>query len=151
MERNNKMEIRKLILCLGASLLLVLQSCNTQMQKPIQNYFFGTWKSAENAELIFNNNGTFIGINLPAELGFFPADSFRNIKFGGSGKWILKKGNTNWEINLDFDKVSGINKNGCSFPLLIAGRRGIMDNKPPWYIFAWKEEEGGERYKFLKQ
>jgi hypothetical protein len=28
---------------------------------------------------------------------------------------------------------------------------GILDNNPSWYLFVWKEEEGGERYKFSKQ
>jgi hypothetical protein len=86
---------------------------------------------------------------IPAEFGFMPSYSLKNVKFSGSGKWLLKKGNTSWEIYLDFDKVN-VNKNGCSFPLLIAGENGVLDSKPPRYLFVWKDEEGGARIKFSK-
>ena len=120
-------------------------------KQPTENEILGTWRSPENAELIFKGDGTFAGNLIPAEFGFFPADSFRNVKFSGSGKWTMRKGSTHWEVYLDFDKVN-VNKNGCAFPLLIAGENGILENKPPWYLFVWKgEEEGGEKYKFLKK
>jgi hypothetical protein len=56
----------------------------------------------------------------------------------------------NMEVYLDFNKVS-VNKNGCAFPLLIARSSDKSENKSPWYLFVWKEEEGGERYEFLKE
>jgi hypothetical protein len=138
---------------MGTILALFFNSCNSNSQekKISQIDVIGTWRSSEKAELIFKNNGVFIGSQIPAEFGFFPADSFANIKFSGSGKWELKKGASHWEIMLDFTKVTGVDKNGCSFPLLIAGENGILENKPPWYLFAWMEEEGGERYKFFKR
>jgi len=154
MDRNSQMEIKQSILV--ASIVIILsiffQACKSQIkeQVPTSENILGTWKSSENAEVIFDKNGTFTGSLIPAEFGFFPADSFKNVKFSGSGKWTLRKGNTNWEIYLDFDKVN-INKGGCAFPLLISGESGILENKSPWYLFIWKEEEGGERYKFLKQ
>lgn len=137
--------MKKIFIVTGLFLSILFQSCHSQMKEPNQDDFSGTWKSAENAELIFAHDGTFTGKLIPGELGFFPADSFKNVKFSGSGKWGLKKGSVNWEINLDFDKVSVPNKNGCEFPLLIANKNGT------WYLFAWKEEEGGERYSFIKQ
>jgi hypothetical protein len=144
--------MKEVIVGFGTVLLIFFQSCNgNQMNEPTRTDFLGTWKSADQAKLVFNNDGTFMGELIPATLGFFPADSFVNVKFSGSGKWALRKGNSNWEVNLDFDKVSGVNKSGCSFPLLIAGKNGVLENKKPWYLFAWKEEEGGERYSFIQQ
>lgn len=143
--------MKQVLLSLSTALSIFFQSCNSQMKEPNQGDILGTWKSSENAELIFKEDKTFTGQLIPAELGFFPADSFRNVKFSGSGKWELRKGTTHWEVNLDFIQVTNVNKNGCSFPLLIAGENGIIENKPPWYLFAWKGEEGGERYSFKKQ
>lgn len=127
---------------------ILSESCNTP--KLTQDDIIGSWKSSEGALLVLNQDGTFTGKFIPAEFGFFPPDSFRNIKFNGSGKWALKKGASNWEVNMNFDKVTGIDKNGCSFPLLVAGENGLLDNKPPWYLFVWYDEEGGARYKFTR-
>ena len=126
----------------------LLQACGGK--EPTRSDIIGRWESAGNAEFIFNRNGTFTGKLVPSEFGFMPSDSLQNVKFNGNGKWELRKGSSHWEVYVDFDKVS-VNKNGCAFPLLIAGENGVLDNKPPWYLFVWKEEEGGERYKFIKK
>lgn len=153
MDRNNKMEMRKkqIAIALAATLSIFFIACTSQMNEPTQNNILGSWKGEGKAELIFYKDQTFTGNLIPAEFAFFPSDSFKNVKFSGSGKWILRKGASNWEVNLDFDKVTGINKNGCSFPLLVAGKNGILENQSPWYLFIWKEEEGGQQYIFTKQ
>lgn len=127
---------------------LLMQACGGKELS--QNDIIGKWESVEKSELVFNQDGTFTGKSIPVKFGFMPSDSLTSDKFSGSGKWLLKEASPNWEVELDFDKVT-VNKNGCSFPILIAGENGILDNKPPWYLFLWKEEEGGERYKFVKK
>ena len=67
-----------------------------------------------------------------------------------TGKWLLIKGSSNCEVYLDFEHVSD-KKCSSAFPLLIAGENGVLDNKPPWYFFVLKGEEGSEKYKFLKK
>jgi hypothetical protein len=37
------------------------------------------------------------------------------------------------------------------YSVLISGEKGVAENKPPWYLFVWKDEEGGDRYKFIKK
>jgi len=127
--------------------LFLQASCG---REPVCNDIIGIWKNPDGAEFIFDKNGAFSGKKIPSQFGFMPIDSLKNKNFNGSGKWTLKKGSANWEVYVEFDKVS-VNKNGCAFPLLLAGENGILANKPPWYLFVWKEEEGGERYKFAKQ
>ncbi len=128
-------------------LSFLLQACGGQL--PTQKDVPGKWESAKGSEFIFNENGTFTAKSIPTEFGFLPSDSLQNIKFDGVGKWEFRKGNSDWEVSVDFDKTS-VDKT-CTFPLLIAGEKGILDNKPPWYLFVWKGEEGGERYSFRKQ
>jgi len=137
------MKIIKLI----AMLSILLQACGGK--EPTQNDVVGKWKSANGAEFVFNEDGTFTAKQIPTEFGYMPSDSLQNMKFDGSGKWKFKKENAYWEAYVDFDTVN-VNKT-CTFPLLIAGENGVLDNKPPWYLFVWKGEEGGERYKFSKQ
>lgn len=134
-------------------LSMLFHSCKSSEKGLTQNDLIGTWVSSENAEFIFNGDGTFTGSQIPAEFGFFPIDTFRNVKFNGSGKWELRKaeGAIDWEVYLNFNKVDVKGKNGCVFSLLVGGEKGIMENKPPWYLFVWKGEEGGERYEFHKK
>lgn len=134
-------------------LSILFHSCNSSENELTQNEIIGTWVSSDKAEFVFNGDGTFTGNLIPAEFCFFPIDTFRNVKFSGSGKWELRKGEgvADWEVYLNFSMVDVKGKNGCVFPLLVGGKKDIMENKPPWYLFVWKGEEGGDRYEFHKE
>lgn len=132
-------------------LSILLQACGGK--EPTQNDVIGTWKSSDGATFIFNNDGTFIGESLPAEyFTFYTSKSeVEGKKINGTGKWKLEKGKGAFqEVSLDFRKIDNKDLHGL-YQILIAGENGVLDNKPPWYLFEWKGEEGGERYKFLKQ
>jgi hypothetical protein len=140
--------MKRTIIKLFIMLSFLLQGC--EGQKPAREDIVGKWKSPDGAVFEFDKDGSFIAKSFPAEVVFHLDRQFTNIRFDGSGKWVLRKGDTHWEIYLDFQQVS--NKECKSvFPLLISGENGTLENKPPWYLFVWKGEEGGERYIFKKQ
>jgi hypothetical protein len=140
--------MNRTIIKLFTILSFLLQACSSK--KPIQDDIVGRWKTSDGAGFQFNKDGSFTAKSFPAEAVFHLDSQFTNVKFDGSGKWMLGKGDGQWEVYLDFQQVSN-NKCKSSFPLLIAGKKGVLDNKPPWYLFVWKEEEGGDRYEFAKQ
>ena len=133
----------------GAMLSIFVQACSSE-RAPTHNDIVGTWMSSDKAELVFNIDGTFTGDSIPTRFGFVPFDSIVDRKFSGAGKWTLRKGQAQWEVYLEFNKVS-VRKNGCAFPVLISGKNGIFENNPPWYLFLWQGEEGGDRYTFDKK
>ena len=126
----------------------LLQACGAK--EPNRSDVIGTWKSSDGSEVILNSDGTFKEKSFPAELVLLQKDRYKNIRFDGIGKWEFKNENSYWEVYLDFEQVSDSNCRSA-FPLLIAGKNGFLDNKPPWYLFVWKGEEGGERYKFYRK
>jgi len=127
---------------------IFLQGC--MGKEPAKNDIVGTWISFEKAELILHKDGILTGNNIPVRFGFIPHDTLKNKRFSGSGKWTMRKGSNYREVLLEFSEVN-LNNNGCSFPVFIAGENGLLDNKPPWYLFVWAEEEGEDRYKFIKE
>ena len=139
----------KLISILTATLMTTFfPACGGK--DPQHNDVVGTWKNPDGATVTLIDNGEFTARSLPAEYVLLPRDSFRNQKFDGSGNWTLRKGQAQWEIYLDFNKFSD-QKYACSFPLLISGEKGVLENTPPWQLFLWQEEEGGQRYTFNKK
>ena len=127
---------------------LLLQACGGN--EPTRKDIIGSWKSSVGAMFVFNEDGTFTEKLFPAEFVLLPRNEYKNVRFDGSGKWLLRKGSSNWEVYIDFEQVSD-KRCSSAFPLLITGENRVLDNKPPWYLFVWKEEEGGERYKFIKE
>ncbi|MGN6713894.1 hypothetical protein [Anaerocolumna jejuensis] len=144
--------MKRVIIITVLMLPIIFQACNSnsQVKDPKQIDVVGTWENPDGAMFIFKEDGTFSGTSFPAEFVLLPRDEYKNVRFDGNGKWALRKGNTNWEVFIDFKQVSD-KRCSSAFPLLIAGESGILENKPPWYLFVWKEGEGGERYEFLKQ
>jgi hypothetical protein len=139
--------MRKMIIGLVAA-SFIFWSCGGK--DPAQGDVIGRWRGPDTAILDFNQDGTFTARSFPAEYVLLPKNKFINVRFDGEGKWLLRKGNTNWEVYLDFTQVSDKNCSS-SFPLLMEGENGALGNKPPWHLFVWKGEEGGERYKFLRK
>jgi hypothetical protein len=139
----------KYISIVAASIISIFfQACSGKA--PQHKDIVGTWVNPDGAMVVLVDNGEFSSKSVPAEYVLLPKDSFRNQRFDGSGKWTLRKGQAQWEVYLDFNRFSD-QKYGCSFPLLVAGENGVLENNPPWHLFLWKEEEGGERYEFKRK
>jgi hypothetical protein len=140
--------MRRISIAVAAIISIFFQACSGK--EPQHNEVVGTWTNPDGATVVLVDNGEFTAKSFPAEYVLLPKDSFRNQKFDGSGKWTLRKGQAQWEVYLDFNRFSD-RKYACSFPLLVAGKKGVLENEPPWYFFLWKEEEGGQRYTFDKK
>jgi hypothetical protein len=140
--------MKHILIVIAVMLSIFFQSCSSK--EPDQNDIIGAWVSSDKAELVFNKDGSFIGDSIPTRFGFMASDSITQRRFSGSGKWTLRKGQAQWEVYLDFNQAS-VGKNGCAFPVLISGSNGVLENNPPWYLFLWQEEEGGQRYEFKRK
>jgi len=119
---------------------------------PARQEMVGRWVGNSGTEVNINGDGTFRGKHFPFKkfIAFIkPQDSLQT-EFDGEGRWDIAKNGSYWEVTLKFDKTSppGYLLN---YPLLVGGENGVLANKPPWYLYYWVEEEGGERYKFLKK
>lgn len=126
-------------------IMIILFGCNPSI--PSDKDVVGKWTHASGAALILNKDGTFEGTHLPLKY-LLTASATKN--FDGIGRWELKQDQGRWVIGLDFDTISNKEaENGFSTIILLSGS-GILENKAPWYLFLWVEEEGGERYKFSK-
>lgn len=131
-------------------LSLLLQACGGQ--NPTQMDIIGKWESSDGASFSFTKDGEFSGTFLPGQyFTFFTSEKeVQGKRIEGKGHWKLTKGQQFTEIRLSFDTINQQPILGL-YTLLMAGKNGILDNKPPWYLFVWEEEEGGERYKFTKR
>lgn len=112
----------------------------------------GAWNSSDGGMFLFNENGSFSGKSLPAKyFTYFTSENeVLNKKVNGRGKWKLEKENGFWRIQLEFENIDGRPLAGLYY-LLISGQTGILENKPPWYLFVWKDDVGGEKYKFQRE
>ena len=133
------------IICAICALFL-FQNCSSN--GPTNKDFVGSWFSSDGATFVFDSNGKFFADNLVRGTMGFPDDQKNKLKFSGSGEWTLqgKVGNY-WEIKLIFDRCDSL-KTGFGTDILVGGGNGVFSNRSPWYLFMWKEEEGGERYIF---
>ncbi len=129
-------------------IVAVFQGCSIPV--PTREEIIGTWRSSDGAMFEFRKDGSFTGQSLPGEKIFSPSDEFKNIKFNESGKWDIKYLHDRWVVNLRFDKSPSLKK-GYDTRILISGSNGILENKPPWHLFAWiGDPDNGNRYKFEK-
>lgn len=130
---------------------IALTGCMSSKQ-PLQDEIIGTWVSSDGATLQLKKDGNFIGKDLPAEYFSFHIhkEEALNRKINGEGRWRLEKNQGDWEVKLDFEVMNNIKQRGF-YSVLVSGSKGILENKSPWYLFLWKEEEGGDRYKFFKK
>ena len=129
---------------------VLLQACGGK--GPTPKDILGTWINQDGAMLQINSDSSFIGKSLPAQyFTFFTSKSeVEGKRVDGMGKWKLEEGQGFAEIKLHFTTMNNEKMNGF-YSVLVSGEKGTLDNKPPWYLFLWKDEEGGERYKFVKQ
>ena len=140
----------KQILLFVGILFTLFDSCSSRGKGISKNDISGTWKSTDGAVFVFEDDGTFAAKSISADFVLFPRDEYKNLKINGTGKWVLRKGSNNEEVYVEFMEVDD-KKLKCAFPLLIAGENGFFENKPPWYLFVWKGEEGEARYEFQKK
>ena len=140
--------MKYLSISVGIILSIFFQSCSGKA--PVREDVLGAWMSSDSAVLVLNKDGTFVGDSIPSRFGFTSFDSVTQHKFSGRGNWTFRKGQAHWEVYFNFNQVT-VRKNGCAFPVLIAGKNGILENNPPWYLFLWQEEEGGQRYEFKRK
>lgn len=134
-------KIRYLIITLQVLLL----ACNES--PPKESEIVGDWLGADNAKFSVARDGSFFAENLPADI-FFIEPKLRGSKFEGTGSWIIRKGQSQWEMYLHFNKVS-LDFKGYEIPLLLDKEQ--ISGDAQWYIFLWKEEEGGERFELHKK
>lgn len=126
-------------------------SCNYKGEAVDATSIVGKWKGdSSTAQFDFLPDGRCVVNSVPADLVFFPPNEFRKKLFSGQGEWSFKKGSQFAQVFIRLNSISGIDKNGVSFTLYVAGRKGLLDNKPPWYLFMWEEEEGGNRIEFSR-
>ena len=135
----------KLIIVL---LSVLFHSCGGH--NPQNTDIAGVWRSSDGASLRFEKDGKFYAANLPNGTMYFPEDEINKSRFSGAGTWLLQKGQSNWEITLNFFKAKNL-KTGYSTQIEIAGSRGLFDDSAPWYLFEWKDGEGSDRYVFQKK
>lgn len=144
--------MKEVVIVISAVFSIFFQACNSQMKDSDKIEIVGIWKSSDVAILTLNKDSTFVGKSLPAEFfTFFTSrQEVEGKKVNGSGKWRIEDGQGLKEVKLDFREMNNEKIYG-NYSVLIAGKTGVLENQPPWYLFVWKEEEGGERYEFLKQ
>lgn len=129
---------------------VLLQACGGN--GPTPNDILGTWITRDGAILQMNSDSTFVGKLLLAQyFTFFTSKTeVEGKRVYGKGRWKLEEGQGFAEIKLHFTNMNNEEMNGF-YSVLVSGEKGALDNKPPWYLFLWKDEEGGDRYKFVKK
>jgi len=134
--------------CFFLAAFVFLQSCRGDSPKPEE--IWGTWVATNGAELNLKQNGTFSAKELPGELFLGKGTSQRTIE--GNGAWKIEKDQGSWQVTLEITEKR-INEKDVTeiMHILISGSKGALENEPPWYLFVWKGEEGGDRYKFIKK
>jgi hypothetical protein len=58
---------------------------------PAKVHVIGICKSNDGAIFEFNGDGTFTEKSFPEELVLLPIQEFKDVKFDGSGDWLLRK------------------------------------------------------------
>lgn len=139
--------MKKIISFLSLILMFLFQGCTGK--EPAKEEIIGTWVASDGGQFQFNEDGTFTGKSLPVDLLWLP--DYKGQELNGNGTWKIQKGQGRWEIYLGFDRTTIDNlRDGFGTRLYISGE-GLLENNPPWKLFLWKGEEGGERYTFTKE
>jgi hypothetical protein len=150
MDRNNKMEMKKMVYTILA-LSIFFHACNNQKKDTMQTDLVGDWLSSDGALISLNKDSSFTGKSLPAEYFTF-FTSQKDVQFkkiDGNGKWRMDQAEGFRIVRLEFRKINNEDING-NYSVLIGGS-GALENKPPMYLFLWKDEPGGDRYEFIKK
>lgn len=138
-----------LIKILSMSILsFLLSACSNKI--PTKDELIGKWETKEGVIIELNQDDTFIAAGLSKEVGASFSIGSKEKIFNGKGNWIIQKGHGFSELKLQFNEVDGSPNSSGFYVLLISGSN-TFENTPPWYLFVWEEEEGGNRIKFLQK
>lgn len=134
---------------LSIAFICVFQGCSGS--EVTNEEIIGVWIAKDGGELRFNNDGTFAARNLPGSK-VFKIEKYKGKIFSESGTWkIVSSPGKQWtEIAIDFNDSESLEGGFSGLKLNIAGT-GIFENKPPWSLFLWISEAGGERYTFRRE
>ncbi len=136
--------MKKLIQSISLALMCILQGCSGQ---PTKKDIIGVWVAEDGGKFSFEENGSFSTENLSGSKIFSGFDKYDDMKFSEQGTWELSEGSV---IILDFEKSDNL-QGGFSTQLSISGE-GLLENNPPWYLFAWiGDPDDMNKYKFEKQ
>jgi len=116
---------------------------------PDKNELIGAWEGNDGAFLELEENNYFIARKFSKEVATSYSLNAEGSVFNGSGIWHVQKSKGNWEVNLKFKEIDGDNQSNGFYTLIISGSNKL-ENKPPWYLYVWKDEEGGARNKLFK-
>lgn len=129
-------------------LMCVLQGCLGQ--QPTRNDIVGVWIAEDGGKFSFEEDGSFISENLSGSKIFYGFAKYEGVNFNESGTWALKKVSGGSVISLDFS-ISEKLQGGFSTQLTVSGE-GLLENKPPWRLFAWLgDPDDMNKYEFKKQ
>jgi hypothetical protein len=128
--------------------MMLLFGCKSD--SPTIEYIVGNWATKDGAVFQFNKDGTFETKNLRRDKIFQYVEKYKGLIFNETGTWELSKDQGQRVVFLYFNTSNNLPK-GYATQILIAGSKGIFENKPPWYLFLWEGEEGDSRYKFIKK
>ncbi len=128
--------------------MVILLGCTGEV--PDSYDIIGTWVANNGAVFQFDKEGAFSTKNLPGDKMFQYVEQYKEMRFNETGNWKIGEDQERKVIFINFDKSDNLPK-GYSTQILISGSKGILENKPPWYLFLWEGEEGGSRYIFSKK
>ena len=111
-------------------------------QKPTSGDVVGTWVNPDGAALTLEEDGGFSVRRLPIEVFIGPDQTGQPID--GSGRWRLEYENPYWTVKLSFEQISG-QPSRRGIPVLVSGSGTSV------YLYQWKGEEGGARYKLIRK
>lgn len=131
--------MKRLATLLGILWATLLAACG---HSPTAHDVVGVWSSPDGAVLTIEESGMFTATALP--VGVFTTPDQKGPPFSGHGIWKLKQGSPYLEIRLGFDEIGG-KPASREVIVLVSGSGSSI------YLYQWKEEEGGERYKLERK
>lgn len=110
----------------------------------------GTWIAEDEALLQFNKDGTFNTKKINGDK--FLSKEYKGLIFNETGSWEFGKSHLDqWVVFLRFNRSARLTKGFSTF-IMILDNKGFFENKLPWYLYLFGEDEEGEwRYKFIEQ
>ena len=127
--------------------LAALAGCKFSEPKPEDLH--GYWLGNDGEVFELNSDGLFVSQNLKGEYFFFNSIEFTGKKLSGQGFWKLVDSDGIWKVKLEYEKSAELPK-GYATSIYVGGN-GVLGNTPPWNLFVWENEEGGDRIILKKQ
>lgn len=139
----------------------LLQSCGRS--QPIREDFVGIWKANDGAIIELKKDGSYIAKRINY-YKIYSDEKLKNERLDFTGNWELANRGNNGKTIILYSSSTfsdyGINRtytlNGktyshkISFNLDISGH-GLLQNKPPWYLFvSIGDPDDMNKYKFVK-